>query len=155
MAEGLRSTCTVQDTGGQSCNVSIDFGTSIFGNWVDKSNELMALLDAYMVLEDAKVIRRSDNMSHSENKDFKPTGAAPTTPYGTVDQKAIVIMKQQADGKQRRIEIPAPKASMFYRVEGQEGGFRVTAVAGNDIAAKITALGLSVTFVRGWLKSKQ
>jgi hypothetical protein len=147
MSEGLISTCRVVDTLGQGCNVKIDFGASLFGNWVDKSDNLMALLEDY---SDGTVVGRSDNMSHSYA--IPPKGAPPTA-YGTVDQKAVIILKENATGKQRRIEIPAPKPSMFTYVEDQ--GWRVTPAAGADIAAQITAMGLTVSFVRGWLKGKK
>jgi hypothetical protein len=148
--EGLKSTCVVTDVLGQRANVSVQFDPTIFGNWVDKSDNIKDLLATY---SDGTVTNRSDNMSHSY---AVPARGTPPHAYGTVDQKAVIIMKENWSGKQRRIEIPVPKPSMFYHVE--EKGWRVTAVAGADIAAKITAMlptGKSISFVSGWLKGKQ
>ena len=138
------------DVLGQSCNVSVDFGVSLFGNWVDKSDDLKTLVETY---SHGVVIGRSDNMSHSY---AVPEKGTPVDGYATVDQKAMIIMRENWSGKNRRIEIPAPLPSMFYDVEDQ--GFRVTPAAGSNIATMFSSLlptGKTVSFVRGWLKSKQ
>lgn len=153
MAEGLTSTCSVMDKLGQQCKVSVKFPVSIIGNWFDKSNMLQTLLEDYME-PSAKVVGRSDNMSHVVTQADRSTWPDPTSRSGTVDQKAVIILRlASADKTPRRIEIPAPVDSMFYKVD--ESGWRVVLAAGVDIANQITAMGLPVTFIRGWLKSKK
>lgn len=150
MGDGLKSTCVVKDPTGQQCNVSVYFEPGIIGNWFDKSSQLK---DAIESLSVAKVVKRSDNYSVTEQDVQKGTviGA-----YGTVDQKAIILLRESWTGKTRRVEIPAPKEDIFKQVEDQ--GFRVKEVNGLAFATLYSGMlpsGKSVTFQRGWLKSKK
>ena len=150
MADGLTSTCVVKDPTGQQCNVRVYFEPGIFGQWFDKSSALKELIEAQSV---CKVVRRSDNFA-ATGEDVQR--GVVQGKYGTVDQKAIVLLRESWTGKTRRIEIPAPKESMFKQVDDQ--GFRVMEANGIAIAAAYTGMlggSRKVTFIRGWLKSKK
>jgi hypothetical protein len=150
MADGLKSTCVVWDPTGQHCNVSMSFEPGIFGQWFDKSGELAELIKAHSV---GMVVKRSDTYSTPVDK-YVPGNVIGK--YGTIDQKIIVILRENWTGKTRKMEIPAPKDNIFKQVE--EKGFRLLLPNGLDIAARVSAMlpaGKDVSFVRGWLKGKQ
>lgn len=74
--------------------------------------------------------------------------------FDTCDQKAIMIFRNSATGASHRLQIPAPKSSIFeLRVDG---GYRVKPASGADIATELSAIyGVTLIFIEGWLIGKK
>lgn len=170
MAEKLVATITVRDNGDptnhidpQTANMNLDCGVDALGNYLDVSDVLMKIVEAYSV---GFWTRRSDNMSHDQrvpSDKIWPTLDA--EPYLKADAKAVMTFSFQPStvgvgGRMRNVtlQLPCPKKSMIY---DSANGLRVTKVAGDAIAAMLqTKLdgvinGTKISFVGGYLKSKQ
>jgi hypothetical protein len=156
MAEKLVASVTVQDEAKQKAVMSVDFGEAVLGNWFDKSDNLAEIVADY---SDGYVVKLQDSTSHiAEIPDDYEWG---DSQLRMVDQKAVLtfLVKGLTFSRNLRMELPAPKPAIFYKVE--EKGWRVLKEVGDIIAGKLESgldnvLGtVSVTFKKGWLKSKQ
>lgn len=74
--------------------------------------------------------------------------------FDTCDQKAVLMLRNTSTGALHRLQIPAPKSSMFGQVLG--AGYRVTPTAGAQIATELSAIyGITLMFEQGWLTGKK
>jgi hypothetical protein len=125
-----------------------DPGWGILTGLIDESDDLKKLVDSY---SNCKAVRRADTEYQ--------TYTAPDESFWTkfwekgfdlVNEKALLIFRNPANGKMMKITLPGAKSSIFERVEGKKS-LRVTQAVGSAFATKLSSItGVTWQFMKGY-----
>jgi len=144
---------TMKDHSKQTSTLAYHFDSGFWATVADfftwdlsKHDEMKALGELY---SHAKVLKtgKLDTQLYDIPQNFY--GTVIEKGFDLVDQKAVMTFRDDKGGV-HRMSLPAPKSTMFEVV--QKEGWRVTQVAGADIADKLSqALNVTLTFEYGYL----
>lgn len=144
---------TLKDHSKQTSVLSYRFDAGFWASVADfftwdlsKHDEMKDLAEEY---SNAKVLKtgKLDSQLYSIPQSF--FGTVIEKGFDLVDQKAVMSFRDDKGGV-HKMSLPAPKSTMFELV--QKEGWRVTQVAGADIADKLSqALNVTLTFDNGYL----
>lgn len=149
---------TLRDHVNQTGTMSFSFDrgwlaalADFFGWTASKSDALKDFVESYSY---AKCVRSGINNAMEYSMPTNFLKSAPMKGFDTIDQKAVITLRDTTSGAPHTISIPAPKADIFEPELGQ--GQRVEPISGAAIAADFsTILGRTMVFEQGWLIGKK
>lgn len=149
---------TLRDNTNQTGTMSFSFDrgwlaalADFFGWTTTKSEALKDFVETYSY---AKCVRSGINNALQYTMPNGFLGTVQNLGFDTVDQKAVVTLRDESTGASHTISIPAPKEDIFESSFGN--GVRVDRASGDAIAADFsTVLGKTLVFQEGWLIGKK
>lgn len=159
MARTTTVSVTLKDRVNQSGSMSFTFERGFlaalgnFLGWDEAKAD--ALMDFAANYSNAEVIR--SGVANAKTYTLPPGfigGPDIEKGFDLVDQKAVLVFRDEDSGASHIVTIPAPNEAMFISVLGE--GLRVDPTMGATMAGELgPILGLSLVFEKGWHEGRK